>query len=43
MNNVDNLYLLAPSSHVQMMGFVYRYNNSLIVIDGGTKEDYPEL
>lgn len=43
MSNVDNLYLLAPSSHVQMMGFVYRYNNSLIVIDGGTKEDYLEL
>ena len=43
MNNIDNLYLLAPSSHVQMMGFVYRYKNSLIVIDGGTKEDYPEL
>ena len=43
MSSIDNFYLLAPSSHVQMMGFVYRYNNSLIVIDGGTKEDYPEL
>ena len=26
-----------------MMGFVYRYDDKVIVIDGGTREDYPEL
>ena len=43
MNEIDNLYFLATSSHVQMMGFVYRFNDKLIVIDGGTREDYNEL
>lgn len=43
MKTIDNFYMLAPSSCCQMMGFVYRYDNTLIVIDGGTKEDYPEL
>ena len=37
------LYLLAPSSPIQMMGYVYRDADSLIVIDGGMEADYPEL
>ena len=40
---IDKLYCLAPSSYCQMMGYVYLFNDKLIVIDGGTKEDYPEL
>ena len=43
MNNTDKLYMLAPSSFCQMMGYVYKYNDTLIVIDGGTKEDYLSL
>ena len=41
--SIDNLYFLAPSSYCQMMGYVYHLNDKLIVIDGGTKDDYPEL
>ena len=43
MNNNDKLYMLAPSSYCQMMGYIYRYNDCLILVDGGTKEDYPHL
>ena len=43
MSKVDKLYMLAPSSYSQMMGFVYRLDDTLIVIDGGTKEDYENL
>ena len=41
--NIDKLYCLAPTSYIQMMGYVYRLNDKLIVIDGGTKEDYFSL
>ena len=43
MSKIDKLYMLAPSSYSQMMGFVYRLDDTLIVIDGGTKEDYENL
>ena len=43
MKTIDKLYMLAPSSFSQMMGYVYKYNDTLIVVDGGTKEDYPAL